>query len=806
MSNRILVVEDDADTARIITLILKAYAYEVKAVSDGAAALFEAAQNPPDLIILDRNIPKLDGNEVSKRIKADLKLRIIPIIMISGMAGTEDKLYSLMNAGVDEYITKPFEPEELLAKVKSMLRLKKLNDELETKNSEIQSLYEKMSATADVRKQVLDDLLRGMPFAVLMADDSLNISEVNSNFYDLLEFKSDIKGRQISEVIPELKGFKEGHTTITHKLNSGALRQLGVSTLPLHGHGITAFLISDMTRELFLERINHLIKEAIEAGSENKYFTKIITEIMSFSMAEAASIYIFDGDNVYRDDIGASPENKLSSVDVNAYIEHLKKIVFLKTLQLRGDELKTIIKDSDNAINNILIMPLKGVKKSIGLIVLYNCREINSQGSQKLETLEFLASIISLIYENLMLINKVNHENIMIRSLINISKIINSTLDYERLIRTFMEVVAVFIDAQAVGIFLFDKNTDVLEHSCSQGFDETVVNAYKSAPMEKKEMADLEQFDSESFFKLPKFSVFKTGTEYVMHLKVQQKTIGFLLIRKINPDKIHLEMLALLTEYVAKAIENSFLFDTLVKQNKQLFDTAEILKKTEQRLILSEQLASTGKFAAAVAHEIRNPLTIMLGAVQSSRDASREEMAGTLEKLEDKIIDIDSILRQMTEIAKQIQITVADFDPSISVMQTLDFISKKAKVHKITVVTNFGHKHKVSGDRMWFERVLLNLYINAIDEMREGGELKVVTSDSGDFVIISVSDTGNGISEDIKDKLFEPFSTTKKHGTGLGLYNVKKAIELQGGKIDFTTGLTGTTFKVSLPKELAPEI
>jgi signal transduction histidine kinase len=240
----------------------------------------------------------------------------------------------------------------------------------------------------------------------------------------------------------------------------------------------------------------------------------------------------------------------------------------------------------------------------------------------------------------------------------------------------------------------------------------------------------------------------------------------------------------------------------VVKQNEQLIATAEVLRKTEQKLIISEQLAGMGRFAAAVAHEIRNPLTIMLGAVQNAKNATAEEKGHILESLEARIIDIDHILRQMMEFAKQINISIEDFEPEKSILSTLEFISRKAKVDKVEITKEINLKSKMRADKMWLERVLLNLYINAIDEMKAkgGGILSVWAGEDEDDIIIKITDTGTGIPLEIRGRIFEPFMTTKKAGTGLGLYNVKKTLELQNGRIDFTTSDTGTTFTISLPR------
>ncbi|MEO0261612.1 MAG: HAMP domain-containing sensor histidine kinase, partial [candidate division WOR-3 bacterium] len=99
------------------------------------------------------------------------------------------------------------------------------------------------------------------------------------------------------------------------------------------------------------------------------------------------------------------------------------------------------------------------------------------------------------------------------------------------------------------------------------------------------------------------------------------------------------------------------------------------------------------------------------------------------------------------------------------------------------------------------EHVFIHLFLNSLDAMKEGGELRVKISEEEDIVKIEVMDTGYGISPKIRDKIFEPFFTTKKDGLGLGLFFVKNAVEMHGGKIYFESEEgVGTTFYIILPK------
>jgi two-component system cell cycle response regulator DivK len=117
MSKRILVVEDQEDNRRILRDLLTSAGYEIIQAEDGEAALAAVARVRPDLILMDIQLPLLDGYEVTRRIKADPTLRAIPIIAVTSYAlsGDEGKARA---AGCDAYVTKPYSPRALLAKIR----------------------------------------------------------------------------------------------------------------------------------------------------------------------------------------------------------------------------------------------------------------------------------------------------------------------------------------------------------------------------------------------------------------------------------------------------------------------------------------------------------------------------------------------------------------------------------------------------------------------------------------------------------------------------------------------------------------
>lgn len=127
----ILVVDDVSENLKLLLNLLRPAGYKVRPASNGAEALDAVMRKKPDLILLDIKMPGMDGFEVCKRLKADSQLKKIPIIFISGLSETDDKVKAFHAGGVD-YITKPFQEEEVLMRVQTHIELQRMRMDLES--------------------------------------------------------------------------------------------------------------------------------------------------------------------------------------------------------------------------------------------------------------------------------------------------------------------------------------------------------------------------------------------------------------------------------------------------------------------------------------------------------------------------------------------------------------------------------------------------------------------------------------------------------------------------------------------------
>lgn len=152
---RILAVDDNRQNLELLTKALTAASYEVITATDGAAALNLLESASSDLVLLDVMMPGMSGYEVCERIRANEATRLLPVVMLTALHDVSHRIRGIA-AGADDFLTKPFNREELLTRVKSLLRIRRLYDEIETKNRLLRSLFGRY-VSADVAAEIVAD-------------------------------------------------------------------------------------------------------------------------------------------------------------------------------------------------------------------------------------------------------------------------------------------------------------------------------------------------------------------------------------------------------------------------------------------------------------------------------------------------------------------------------------------------------------------------------------------------------------------------------------------------------------------------
>lgn len=213
-----------------------------------------------------------------------------------------------------------------------------------------------------------------------------------------------------------------------------------------------------------------------------------------------------------------------------------------------------------------------------------------------------------------------------------------------------------------------------------------------------------------------------------------------------------------------------------------------------------------GEMAAQVAHEIRNPLGGINGyASLLKRDLADnpplQQMAGYIVEGTD---NLNRLVSQVLSFARPVQPHMERTDLVALIHEVKQHVLADTHLNIQSVIIDIdtcADKLFLSLDTALFKSALLNLLVNAIQAMPDGGEILISVRENPKHVILSISDTGTGIPEENMSKLYLPFFTTKPEGNGLGLVEVQKVVQAHGGSIDATSTLDkGTTFVIKLPK------
>lgn len=212
------------------------------------------------------------------------------------------------------------------------------------------------------------------------------------------------------------------------------------------------------------------------------------------------------------------------------------------------------------------------------------------------------------------------------------------------------------------------------------------------------------------------------------------------------------------------------------------------LRASRDKLIQSEKLAAVGQLAAGIAHEIRNPLTSIKMIVQLLGRRLKEDKAGreSVQAVLDEINRLEVIINGLLDLTRPMELVLKSTNVADVINDILKFMEPDIRHRKIELVKQVDEtlpEAMLDADRV--KQVFMNVILNSMQAMPEGGELTINChhdSEAG-AVQVEIWDTGVGMSQEVLEHAFEPFFSTKSDGTGLGLANVKKIMELHGGNI-----------------------
>ncbi len=284
--------------------------------------------------------------------------------------------------------------------------------------------------------------------------------------------------------------------------------------------------------------------------------------------------------------------------------------------------------------------------------------------------------------------------------------------------------------------------------------------------------------------------------------------------------KNDLEFLSAIGMIIGSAIQNAILYDQLSKEKQHLKQVNQKLKVAQDGLIQSEKLAAVGQLSVGIVHDIKNPITVIQGHVNLMQEVMKDATIQTktkfdfnksLNAIEEGAIHCTAVINQLLHFSKQKPLEKTDVIINELIQSALQFVSHEFVKNQIQVDTDFQcNAATIVVDINQIKQLLINIFLNAIQAMdKENATIKIHTSsgfnEDTEFLILTITDNGVGMSDKTKSKIFDPFFSTKElnegyGGTGMGLAVSYGIIENHNGNIqvDSQEGI-GTTFTISLP-------
>jgi len=396
------------------------------------------------------------------------------------------------------------------------------------------------------------------------------------------------------------------------------------------------------------------------------------------------------------------------------------------------------------------------------------------------------------------------------------------TLDIDEILRLVLEGVTKYIGFDRARLYLVNEKTNLLECRMAVGIDEERIKGITLRLDPEDSVVARSIYEKQSFIipdasKDPRVNPalkekFNLHSLVVIPLFAKEKALGAIAADFVEPNKNitkeALDSVMVFAQQAGLAIHNAFMYQELKTFSQQMEEkirrTTADLKKTEALLIRSEKLAALGQLAAGIAHEIRNPLTsinILIHSLTenlSSGNSHRED----LKVIEEEINRINEILDRFLRFAKPAPPLLKKADVISIFEETLQLLRPQIEKQLIVVEKEFQPLPIILIDREQMKQVALNLLLNAVQAMPEGGALALRgrNSEDGQWIHISIQDSGMGIPGEDMNKLFDPFFSTKEGGVGLGLSIAHRIIDQHHGKIEVeSTPGEGTLFTVWLP-------
>jgi len=769
---KVLIVDDKVEDRYLLETILKKKGYEVISAGNGKEALERLREGGISIVISDILMPVMDGFQLCKEVRADEKLRNIPFVFYTATYTDEKDEELALNIGADKFIRKPAEIEDFLVEIEKVLRnaemkrigaRKPVEEEIEVMKLYSERLVNKLERKLIQLRELSEKLSRiceNVNDLIFTLDENGFFTEINCNIEKFGYKKEEVIGKHFTEFLTEkskkiatdyFERAKKGISSrdiyeveVIKKDGRHALLEISISTIFENGKFIGRFGVGrDITEKRRMEEQYRLIAENVSdvifTLDMNLKFTYV-----SPSVERMRGFTVEEAMSQSIEDVLTPSSYEIAMRALREELEEESKPT-KNLFRTRTLELENICKDGSTVWTETRFSFLRDSDGNpIGILGV--SRDITER--KKAESAR-----------------KLMEEK------------------YSRLFEESKTAIFItssngkFIDVNPAGVELlgYSSKEEILEKDFLSHF--YVPEERENRQKILQEKGALEDFE----IKLKR----KNGSE----INVLETT---------------------------SAVRNSK--GEIIAYRGILRDITAY-KKMEAQILQAQKLEAIGRLAGGIAHDFNNLLTAIMGNAElllinlPKENPYRERV----KMIMDTALRASQLTRKLLAFSKK-QISLPKILNLNDLITEMKGMLERILGEDIKLKTELSPSlFSVNVDPTHIEQVILNLAVNAREAMPSGGELIISTKNvyldedycrryieltPGDYVLLSVSDTGVGMSKDILDHIFEPFFSTKEGGTGLGLSIVYGVVKQYGGHITvYSEPGVGTTFKIYILAE-----
>jgi PAS domain S-box-containing protein len=876
-AHSILLADDNADLRDYIGRLLSDRGYSVQTVADGEAALAALREDRPDLLITDVMMPGMDGFALLHEIRGDAALRDLSVIMLSARSGEESRVEGL-DAGADDYLTKPFSARELIARVESHLTLIRQRRDAMSALRESEARFRNMADHSPLMMWVTNAdayctyLNRAWyEFTGQEEAQALGFGWLDAVHPDDREWSGETFRQANAERASFRLEYRLRHRDGSYRWAIDAASPRYSEDGEFLGYIGSVLDIDDRKRQENLRKLqNHLLELAIEDRPLEGILEELVVAVEEHShsgMKGSVLLMDADGQHLLHGAAPSLPDTYTQAIDgitIGEGVGSCGTAAFTgKPVYVSDIATDPLWKDfKDLALAHGLaacwstpILATSG--EVLGTFALYYS-EPREPIAQDLEVVDFVTQSASLVIERKRAQDALTHQARHLETLNRTGAAVAAELELERVVQTVTDA-GVELTGAAFGAFFYNVESESGESYMLYALSGVERSAFEQFPMPRNTKIFAPTFGGEGIIRSDDIT---RHANYGLnkpnrgmpegHLPVRSylavpvmsrsgEVIGGLFFGHPEPARFterHEQLMEGIAGQAAIAIDNARLFQSAQREITQrkaaesalqkLNDDLEarvreeivVRREAERALHRAQRMESIGQLTGGIAHDFNNLLQVISGNLQLlSRDVADHEKAG--KRVQNALTGVS----RGAKLASQL-LAFGRRQPLEPKVINIGHLTRGLEDMLHTTLGEEIEIETVVEESLWncladpsqVENSVLNLAINSRDAMDGRGRIAIALSNArieetdgsqepdlapGEYVKLSVTDTGCGMPDDVIDKVFEPFFTTKPEGrgTGLGLSMVYGFAKQSGGDVTIESRVgEGSTISLFLPR------